>query len=246
MAEPIQAVSPEPEPIVPSTPEPVEPAPQPLSYNAVPEEAPAADAPVLGFSKHLETDPAPAGGLDDDDGWSTSHYQAFDEPVQASVPTTEAQPVQPVADPAPMTFDAPVADAAPMAFDTPVADESSLYGLDAPFADPVPESATDSSAVAGEVMNDLAYLNSDLDSQLPEENWQMDSAIPDVGAPAMPEPIQPSAPAQASPVPEPQAQMPAPVPTLGDADPFGSLSDLVVDEEPEEDRGSVLKFLRRD
>ena len=93
--------------------------------------------------------------------------------------------------------------------------------------------------MAGEVMSDLEFLNDDLDSQLADPAPQMDQSF---GLPA-PEgiPAQVSPPIQAAPMPA-QAS-----PTVGDADPFGSLSGLVVDEEPKsEDRGSVLKFLRRD
>ena len=100
------------------------------------------------------------------------------------------------------------------------ADSSGLIGMDSSFNGPVGE-PTD---IADEALGDLAFLNGDLDSQ--------------VEAPAV------ATPAQASPVPESPA---GGVPVLGQAaDPFGALSDLVVDEEPEPDRGSVLKFLRRD
>ena len=94
----------------------------------------------------------------------------------------------------------------------PESDTSDLYGLDASFADAA------NPAESGDAMNDLAFLNNDLDAQAP--------ALDNLEVPA-----QAPTPAQASP----------PV-----GDPFGSLSDLVVDDEAEEERGGVLKFLRRD
>ena len=223
------------------------------------EPAPAESGSALGFTNNLDNSPA------DDDGWSTNHF--YQEPVPAADPVEAAAPAvaegAPMAFeevPAPMTFDetpAPMAfeevpapmsfdeTPAPMAFDAPVAepapqpaeqfDSSSLYGLDASFSEtPAPD---DSGAMANEVMGDLAFLNEDLDAQMPEP---MPAPAPEATAPAQ------ASPAQASPV----QTSPSPVQTglVGDADPFGSLSDLVVDDEPEaeEDRGSVLKFLRRD
>lgn len=259
-----EAIAQAPAPPIMGTPEPVaEAAP------AAAEQAPADSGVVLGFSKHLDDEPAT-----DDDGWSTNAF--YQDPSLATAPVEEAAPAvveaAPMAieeTPAPMAFEetpAPMAfeetpapmsfdeTPAPMGFDSsfpepaaePAAaapdqfDSSSLYGLDAPFSE---APAAESDAMASEVMEDLAFLNDDLDSQMPEQNWQMDptpepmpAAAPQVSAPAQ------ASPAQASPIPA------ASTTGLGDADPFGSLSDLVVDDEPEgdEDRGSVLKFLRRD
>ena len=98
--------------------------------------------------------------------------------------------------------------------------EAGVIGMDASFGEPLPDVAPADSAT-----DDLGFLNDDLDS--------------DFGLPAP----DAQAPAQASPVADIPAADAAP---LGETDPFGSLSDLVVDEEPEAERGSVLKFLRRD
>ena len=73
-----------------------------------------------------------------------------------------------------------------------------------------------SAAMAGEVLDDLATLGQ-LDEQPAPANWQLDGTFV-----AEPEPIVPQA----------------------DADPFGDLGELLSDDD--EDRGSVLKFLRRD
>lgn len=122
---------------------------------------------------------------------------------------------------------------------------SEMFGLDSNFHDaPVPEPApvpeqspqpapVDAPAVADEVMNDLSYLNEDLDQQLAVQPPVAQAPVPEA-----------SPPAQASPMPE--METPAPTPQIGEQDPFGSLSDLVVDGDVEEDRSSVLKFLRRD
>ena len=135
--------------------------------------------------------------------------------------------------PAPMAFDSTFPEPAPEpATPADQFDSSSLYGLDASFSDtPAP---AESSALASEVMEDLAFLNDDLDSQMPMPE-SLPAAAPQAAAPAQASPV------QATPIP-------AQTTGLGDADPFGSLSDLVVDDEPDgdEDRGSVLKFLRRD
>lgn len=206
---------------------------------------------VLGFTNNLEPDGAPASiPTAVDDGWSTNSF--YEDPVESAFPT-EAFPVEPaVAEPTPepMTFEAPLEV-------VPEMPAESLYGLDASFSDDA-VAPVDSDALADEVMSDLHYLNTDLDEQLPEP-----SAMPEPSSLPQPAPIeeynfdaQPPAetfapasqaamPVQASPVAE--ATLPPPAPTIGDSDPFGSLSDLVIDEEPkQEDRGSVLKFLRRD
>ena len=142
----------------------------------------------------------------------------------------------------PASFDASApfgsADSPNAAFDAtglepvPEMDDSGLFGMDSSFGDPAAAStAATSDAVAGDVTNDVDFLNQGLGSQ---------AAAPDA---AMPAP-ETQVPAQASPIPDTPAGS---VPPVGEnADPFGSLSDLVVDEEPQNDRGSVLKFLRRD
>lgn len=82
-----------------------------------------------------------------------------------------------------------------------------------------PEAALESTAVAGEVLSDLATLSQMDDQQAGSGNWALDDTFtPD--APAAP---------------------------TADENPFGALDTLLADEEvDDEDRGSVLKFLRRD
>lgn len=212
---------------------------------------------------------------EDDDGWSTNPFlnapPIIEKPVPESVLAEVGQPVQPtpVNDPAEQggefSFDAAsfddapdssferIADepveATPNTFDslqnsfdpapeaTGISDASGIYGLDADFHEPLnPEPA--STGVANEVLSDLSYLNDGLDEQA---TGQADATLRPFGSP---EP-QVAPPAQASPVTE-TAIPSAPAPE--NADPFGALSDLVVDDDETEDkeRGSVLKFLRRD
>ena len=73
-----------------------------------------------------------------------------------------------------------------------------------------------STAMAGEVLDDLAALGQ-LDEQPAPANWQLDGTFVADAEPTVPQ---------------------------VDADPFGDLGELLADSD--EDRGSVLKFLRRD
>jgi hypothetical protein len=81
------------------------------------------------------------------------------------------------------------------------------------------EATAVSTAIAGAVIDDLASLTDELDAPDAGENWQLDDTF----------------------VPDPEA---APAPILGD--PFGDLGDLLSDSSDDEERSSVLKFLRRD
>ena len=247
---------------------------------------PVADAPVVDDVAAAPAEAAPApteAPVPENDGWSTNEF--YQQPVEPSVAAVEPQTVtEPIA----VMSDAPAFETQSFetqsfetqSFETPsfetqpfetqpfepqaaepvaAADANSLYGLDAPFSDPTHAPAVDSNAMAGEVMNDLDFLNNDLDAQLPAP---APAAAPmmDLPAPAPAPPAPAAVPAPPAPTGAPMMDIPAPAPQvmqaaampaqaspIGDVDPFGSLSDLVVDDETaSEDRGSVLKFLRRD
>jgi len=74
------------------------------------------------------------------------------------------------------------------------------------------------SAVADEVLNDLSAMGDQLE-QTPDANWELDGTFVADGEEAAP---------------------------AADSDPFGELGGLIQDDADDEDRGSVLKFLRRD
>lgn len=223
-----------------------EPVPEPVA-EIIPDAAPEVEqemTPTLGYGDAESATPEPEAAVPTfgatDEGWSENPFgQEFDagEP-QAFVEADPISEVVPVIEEA-----APIQETAAMP--EPSDDASEMFGLDSNFHDaPIPEATptpeamptpepapVDAPAVADEVMNDLSYLNDDLDQQLAAQ--PSPQAVPEA-----------SPPAQASPVPE--MPTPTPTPQLGEQDPFGSLSDLVVEGEAEEDRSSVLKFLRRD
>ncbi len=199
-------------------------------------------APALSFDAPAPAFDAPAPASFD------APAPAFDAPAPAfDAPAASFDAPAPAFDAPAASFDAPIPDTPqvyePPAYDAPAAPEpNSLYGLDAPFAEPsagIESPAVDSSAMAGEVMNDLDFLNNDLDSQLADPVAPLGQ---DFGLPA-PEMV----PAQATTMPAQASPMPPQASPIGESDPFGSLSDLVVDDDSTDDeRGSVLKFLRRD
>ncbi len=200
----------------------------------------------------LETPAASVPSDENDDGWSRNPF--LDDRFATTVPATPvveeiaAEPFIETVTEEPVIDDlSPVDNIEPLAVANPIDDfnnadpfaapadvasapevdqgeASELYGLDSSFNGKAPEG----SSVADEVIGDLAFLNSDLDEQMPIADAPSEIAPP----------------AQASPMPEPETA--SSVPSIGEVDPFGALSDLVVDEEEPEDRGSVLKFLRRD
>ena len=196
--------------------------------------------------------PDPVPVVDDDDGWSSGH-DTFVEPLQPMTAATEQRlaeapaPVQPPDETSPASpFDvigvpvntspfgsstAPVPDAVgamdlgdlpapppPTATSSqhqaaPVPDTMSTPGD--PRSHDVPTSAT---AMAGEVLDDLASMTNELESRAADpENWELDGTF----------------------VPKD-----SPPPASVDADPFGDLGQLL--DESDNERGSVLKFLRRD
>ena len=84
------------------------------------------------------------------------------------------------------------------------------------MAQPSPTSPT---AVAGEVVSDLEAMSGQLDEP-GAANWELDKTfVADEDAAAQP---------------------------AGDENPFGAIGGLLEGEESDEDRGNVLKFLRRD
>jgi hypothetical protein len=200
----------------------------------------------------------------DDDGWSTDHsasnaqlqpftdFPAVSKPVVEHIEATEPTPFDVVdvpteADEAPSAEAMPIPESAPaMSLDDlpapPPAEDmlaTSAPAHEAPIGVPeapmpvpevmAPAGATEfvdaaeataaSTAIAGAVIDDLATLTDELDATDPGENWQLDDTF----------------------VPDPE---PAPAPILGD--PFGDLGDLLTDSSDDEERSSVLKFLRRD
>jgi hypothetical protein len=82
------------------------------------------------------------------------------------------------------------------------------------------EATAVSTAIAGEVIDDLASLTDELDAPDVDENWQLDDTFVADTEPAPAAPIQ--------------------------GDPFGDLGDLLTDSSDDAERSSVLKFLRRD
>jgi len=207
----------------------------------------------------------------DDDGWSTDHgatsahlqpftgVPAVSEPVVEHIEAAEPSPFEVIgvpteADEAPSAEAMPIPESAPaMSLDDlpapPPAEDmlaTSAPAHEAPIGVPeapmpvpetpmpvpevmapaaatefvdVAEAAAVSTAIAGAVIDDLASLTDELDATDPGENWQLDDTF----------------------VPDPE---PAPAPILGD--PFGDLGDLLTDSSDDEERSSVLKFLRRD
>ena len=83
---------------------------------------------------------------------------------------------------------------------------------------PDAEATAMSTAIAGQVIDDLASLTDQLDAPHAGENWQLDDTF----------------------VPEAE-----PAPDHIQGDPFGDLGELLTDSSDEE-RSSLLKFLRRD
>lgn len=218
--------------------------------------------PIQG-NVEVPTPAEPLPHVDDDDGWSNGH-DAIAEPLQPMAATApEALPQE---TPAPSHFDSvepsPFEVHEPSPFDTidssmdsgafatpgvPVPDTAGALGfVDLPeppppaastleqSAAPIPDApvqpmtadahesveAPDSAtAMAGEVLDDLASMTDELEEHAAaSENWELDGTfVPDENAP----------------------------PPSVDGDPFGDLGELLNDRSDDE-RGSVLKFLRRD
>lgn len=112
---------------------------------------------------------------------------------------------------------------APSPFDAPAQPVPDAFGAmdlaDLPDPPPPLEEPASATAMAGEVLDDLASMSDQMnDESSTDENWQLDGTfVPDES------------------FVEPQTH----------ADPFGDLGDLLEDDSAS-DRGSVLKFLRRD
>lgn len=187
---------------------------------------------------------------EDDDGWSNGH-DSFSEPLQAMTANSPAVQPPPVESPddgqPPSPFDVIDVPAAPSAFATPsvpvpdVPPAMEVVDLPAPPPPaastiehptaPVPESSfsmgtpvtpevhSSATEMAGEVLDDLASMTDELESRAAgTENWELDGTfVPDDNPP----------------------------PPSVEGDPFGDLGDLLNDTSGDE-RGSVLKFLRRD
>lgn len=215
-------------------------------YNAPVSNAQATEEAPLPVHDTTETAPVVepvAVVAEDDDGWST-HSMSRDElrPVTAAEPAPigepELEPEAALLSPFDV-IDVPTADPEPSPVDTaPMAPELSVEDLPAPpppladtfepaAAAPVPEShapppfaePADATTMAGEVLDDLASMTDDLDAGDPaDENWTLDGTF----------------------VPEAETVPPA------EADPFGDLGQLLNDSSSDDERSSVLKFLRRD
>lgn len=218
---------------------------EPVDQEIVDTPAPAEEegGVVLGFSRHVEADPAPAAPAASpavDDGWSTNPFAETEGDVAAAQPVEQpgylSDPVIEETPAATMSFDSASFDsepdaitsseAAPLSFDaSPIgeADDSDVYGLDTSFSESEP---VESAPAAEQPLGDFGEIG--------EQDFE--------------DPVEAPVPAQASPIAEAEVVegLNNPAPAVGESDPFGSLSDLVVDDAPEEDRGSVLKFLRRD
>lgn len=208
----------------------------------------------------------PVVPVDDDDGWSNAHTPSELSPMAAApapapatpapapAPATPAPAPQPVPAPEPVPeasaphvlsepspFDGLPAPGQPSPFDSPAPipdvpgamDVSSLPSPPPPVGDehrpvaPVPDVAgygqpaavpeSTATSMAGEVLDDLASMTDELNEPIGEDsNWQLDGTF----------------------VPETN-----PTPPPVDGDPFGDLGDLLTDDD---ERSSVLKFLRRD
>ena len=170
---------------------------------------------------------------------------AVDPVVAAPVMYDIIEPVndRPIAAPSELAAEAPAVPAAPAA--APVIDDDDGWASDHSPAYEAPAQAStfpaapqapvqnealveadhsldhnaQNTAMAGEVLSDLATLSDQLgDAPSPQENWQLDGTFVAEEAPTV---------------------------AAVDNDPFGDLGDLLSDTD-EEDRGSVLKFLRRD
>ena len=217
----VEAAAPAP-PIVESAPAP---APEPVV-----DVAPAvAEAPASPFEvAPAPTEVAPAPVPEAAAFASAADPIATPEPAPVPVeqaPVFESAPAEPAAAPAPApAFEAAPAPAQPIASDDDgwASNHSPSYdagrAADAPsaMAQPVAPEVGETNAVAGEVMSDLASLSDQLE-EAPAANWQLDGTF------VTEEPTAPAA----------------------DENPFGDIGNLV-EGEGEEDRGSVLKFLRRD
>lgn len=231
---------------------------QPVAATPVEDFAPAFDAPATEAPVEIVSTPDVAPSLD-----------TIPVPVSDGAPSLDTIPVSaPLATPAPEiefavpTQAAPTIPAVPAV--APVADDDDGWASDhslsydaaqsaAPVAEPATQfapmpqphpqhssaevfntlpldSAPQSTApaepaaptdVASEVLDDLATLSTDLGEVPPpaEGNWELDDTF---------------------------ATEEAAVAPVADADPFGALGSLLEDEESDEDRSSVLKFLRRD
>ncbi len=179
----------------------------------------------------------------DDDGWSTDHggsnspLQPFtavapmSEPIVEHVAAGAHSPFDVIAVPT-EAEEAPGAEAIPipksasaMAFEDlpapPLAEGIFTSAARAPGAEVVDaaEAAASSTAMAGEVIEDLASLTEELSASHAGENWLLDDTfVPDA--------------------------TPTRAPIEGD--PFGDLGDLLTDSSDDDERSSVLKFLRRD
>lgn len=185
----------------------------------------------------------------DDDGWSSAHVGAATELRPLEAPPVPAEPIhvaqsEPVVE-APSPFEVIPAPEHPSPFDevpmpsSEISESMELADLPAPPPPleepvdvpqaPVPEAggfesvadtaATPSAtAMAGEVLDDLASLSEELAQQSGSEegDWELDGTF----------------------VPEEN-----PAPQSPEGDPFGDLGELLKDDE---ERSSVLKFLRRD
>ena len=246
--EPAPAPVAEAAPVFESAPAPVaevvpipEPAPAPAATFAEP--APVVELapnPVVEVAPVAEVAPAPLADFETAPAFSPQPATEFVEAAPAPEPVLSAPVPEPVADEndgwasnhSPSFDPAPSAAAA---FPAP-APESYLAAVPEPAPVPQPQTHEEFSAVppampevpqfdpnaqstamAGEVLEDLATLGQ-LDEQPAQANWQLDGTFV----------------ADAEPV----------VPQV-DADPFGDLGELLTDSD-DEDRGSVLKFLRRD
>lgn len=190
--------------------------------------------------------------VSDDDGWSNAHEgsDADLRPLAAAAPPADSDEHPPVTPPEvpPSPFDAIPVPEAPSPFEAAAApipesaapipetamDLSDLPAPPPPIEPPatptapipesggfsqVPETAEPPSAtaMAGEVLEDLASLSDELNEHVTADgDWELDGTF----------------------VPEAD-----PAPPTPEGDPFGDLGELLKDED---ERSSVLKFLRRD
>ena len=241
---PVADVAPMPEPapapIADVVPMP-EPAPAPIDAFAEP--APVVELapnPVVEAAPVAEAVPAPVANFDPAPAFAEQPATEFVEAAPAPEPVLSAPVPEPVVDeddgwasnhspsfePAPSAaaaFPAPAPApasylAAPEPAPVPQPQNTEVFSAMPPAMPEAPQfdPNAQSTAMAGEVLDDLAALGQ-LDEQPAPANWQLDGTFVADAEPAAPQ---------------------------VDADPFGDLGELLADSD--EDRGSVLKFLRRD
>jgi len=165
-----------------------------------------------------QPDVAASVAADEDDGWS-SHEGAATTFSQMQGTAPAAQAAAAASAPPPDFYTAPPAPVASESIAEQTIQDLAAMEVGGPGLAPTP---APEASVAQPSAFDVAPADPvDVSGQ----NWQLDETF---GAPAP----APEAPAPAAPAPD------------ADSDPFGALSGLI--EDAEEDRGSVMKFLRRE